>query len=130
MAGLQSTQEPKTRISLLRGRGACSRRPIRQNRFLWHHQDHRGHGWPGEGGQPRSGRNEGGDDCVSALSVSLGPRHLQLAVHTLSQGFLAGGTEQPKTGVGGIWLSHRWVMAGEEQGDIRTGQQERAAAAQ
>lgn len=63
--------------------------------------------------------------CLSPLD----PHHLQLAVHTRSQGFLAGGTEQPKTGVGGIWLSHRWVMAGEEQGDIRTGQQERAAAA-
>lgn len=49
--------------------------------------------------------------CLSSLD----PHHLQLAVYTLSQGFLAGGTEQPRTGVGGIWLSQRWVMAGEGQ---------------
>lgn len=62
-----------------------------------------------------SGRNEGGDDCNSSVYLPWTPHHLQLAVYTLSQGFLAGGTEQPRTGVGGIWLSQRWVMAGEGQ---------------
>ena len=44
--------------------------------------------------------------------------------------FPAGGTEQPRTRVGGVWLSQQRVMSGDKGREaIATEQQERAAAA-
>lgn len=62
--------------------------------------------------------------------TSLDPYHLQLAVYTASPAFPDGGAEQPRQGVGVVWLSQRWITSGDLRREaIATEQQERAAAA-